>query len=162
MRFPYGASASLSRQLPFEDMVVTTSQDYPVLGPTLKLSYFATFGAFGLDQRVYPPPTDYQLGEYWKQSVVQVKLGVIPANKQMMVTFFFQVPPQETNSVQVFVGQEYRPEASMDPVPSVNAFMHYARAVIVEGDGQTSVDVFFRPTRNSKIIWFEGARWEVF
>jgi hypothetical protein len=91
-----------------------------------------------------------------KQSIVQFKVGVLPSGKQGKVTFTFFVLPNEPNRVQIFVsdaqGQRLQEQYDVpaNPIPSGGpVWTQYKRAVLVYGDGTTSIDVYLRPTAHT-------------
>lgn len=100
-------------------------------------------------------PTDLAL-----QSIVHVKVGILPRGQQARVTFFFSLPPNVTNTVQIFVndalGQRLDSEFNTPPSPVYAG----SRTALVTGDGRTSIDVYFRPIRGdwpNNCLLFDGA-----
>jgi hypothetical protein len=101
------------------------------------------------------------LRSFWRQKIVHVKLGVIPPDKQMMVTFVFILSPRLGNA-EIFVGDEYQPDASVAISPAPNTWREYARAVLIQGDGHNYVDVFLRSAKapGDTALYFIRATWE--
>lgn len=120
-------------------------------------------GYIALIQMAEPIPQ--VLGDYWTQSIVHVKSGIIPAGKNRLMKFDFTVPchfsgipTPEGASVEFFVGTKYQRYISFT-LPELTVDTLYSRYVWIEGDGETNVDVFLRIIPRMKHLYFHGVSW---
>jgi hypothetical protein len=81
-----------------------------------------------------------------RQSIVHVKVGVLPRGQQARVTFYFRLTPFTPNTVQIFVNDALgrRFDSKLD-IPSGPDGVRASRSTLVVGDDCTSIDVYFRP-----------------
>ncbi|MFX1310223.1 MAG: hypothetical protein ACFE8C_11035 [Promethearchaeota archaeon] len=95
-------------------------------------------------------PDKSVLGDFWTQSIVRVKIGVIPEDSQYLVTFEFAPTPMVSNEVQILLEQ-----VVIETINVVNNdWVRMKKAVLITGDGETSIDLFLRPTKYSEYFRF--------
>ncbi|MFX1310226.1 MAG: hypothetical protein ACFE8C_11050 [Promethearchaeota archaeon] len=96
------------------------------------------------------------LGDFWTQSIVRVKIGVIPENHKVLVIFEFAYEPKTPlNQVQILLEQDV---IETFDVPMSDNWVRRNRAVLITGDGETSIDLFLRPL-SSRYFRFYLVEW---
>jgi len=100
-----------------------------------------------------------ELGDYWNHSIVRLKVETIPENKQLLAIFYFSLIVNHLDqTVQFFVGNEMRNEVI---IPKEDVWVKKGYGILINGDVESSFEIFFRPKFHAIPILFYRVDWMV-